>query len=214
MPDDGRSDPDAMHPRWSCPDSMPGSPRLCRAADPDRPRDSSPVSRPRPSRNCSTTARSQPAIEASAEPQLRLDPAGDANRTLTSCGHDIFGWSMRPWESVPATPRGRAADSQGRMDHPITDRLRVIGCEKVYQTAVDLILASACKAGAGIRASTPRQALLRMDVRFPGRATGWPGDDRSSIHSIAAPTESLRSMPSGPEGVELWFPGGYRMDAA
>jgi hypothetical protein len=43
----------------------------------------------------------------------------DLNRALTSCGDDIFGWSMRPWESVPAVHGGGEADSHGRMDHPI-----------------------------------------------------------------------------------------------
>jgi alkylation response protein AidB-like acyl-CoA dehydrogenase len=33
----------------------------------------------------------------------------DVNRALTACAHDIFGWSMRPWESVRrrgTRPRG------------------------------------------------------------------------------------------------------------
>jgi hypothetical protein len=34
-------------------------------------------------------------------------------------------------------PRGRAADSQDRMDQPIADRLCVIGCEEVNRTAVE-----------------------------------------------------------------------------
>jgi hypothetical protein len=61
----------------------------------------------------------------------------DVNRTLTSCHDDVFGWSMRPWDSVPATPRGRAADSQDRMDQSIGSRLRAIGCEEVNRTALD-----------------------------------------------------------------------------
>jgi hypothetical protein len=43
----------------------------------------------------------------------------DVNQTLTSCGDDIFGWSMRPWESVPAPAADGQADSHGRMDQPI-----------------------------------------------------------------------------------------------
>jgi hypothetical protein len=40
------------------------------------------------------------------------------DRALSSCGDDVIGWSMRPWESVPA-PGGDDAESHGRMDQPM-----------------------------------------------------------------------------------------------
>jgi hypothetical protein len=63
---------------------------------------------------------------ASAQPQLQStagfgSPTGlqDINRGLSPRAYDIFGWSMRPWESALPVPRVARTDCHGRMDHPI-----------------------------------------------------------------------------------------------
>jgi predicted small lipoprotein YifL len=43
----------------------------------------------------------------------------DLNGALTSCGDNVSGWSMRPWESVPAIRGAEDPDRHGRMDQPV-----------------------------------------------------------------------------------------------
>ena len=55
----------------------------------------------------------------------------DINRAVTSCSHDIFGWSMRSWESASPPRPLRGTDPQGRMDHPIGTDYRPMVAERL-----------------------------------------------------------------------------------
>jgi hypothetical protein len=69
--------------------------------------------------------RSTPAGPAAAQGRKlvsRIKPR-DVNRMLTYSIDDIFGWSMRPWESVPAIP-GTARGLPGSHGPVIEHRLR------------------------------------------------------------------------------------------
>jgi hypothetical protein len=97
----------------------------------------------RPTDHSRTFARGRPADPGHAGRDRPVDPAHDAgpegrdlkgggiNPALISCDDDVLGWSMRPWESVPARRGGGGAGFAG--SHGPADRisLRIDDCREV-----------------------------------------------------------------------------------
>jgi hypothetical protein len=82
------------------------------------------------------------AKSGSPGPVSGREPISGVNPAFISCGDDQAGWSMRPWESVPARAGGDEADSQGRMDHPAWSSLAANGCGEFKPTSLDVIQAT------------------------------------------------------------------------
>jgi hypothetical protein len=115
---------------------------------------------------------------------------GDVNRMSTSRGHEFFGWSMRPWESMPATPRA-AADSQSRMDPAIATDYGPFTGKKVNGTPP--VLGSGLWLPRSIHVWGPQDCrMIRgMSSRLSGSGPGtiWdvlPSALRSSVRSVTA----------------------------
>src|SRR5919106_1567744 len=97
---------------------------------------------------------------------------------------------MRPWESVPARPRGRATDSQDRMDHPKTS----------LNHEVKKRLTSRDRSGLSIRASK----CWRPNAPFGAYRDSRPNRAVGPTVELELPLLTLRVSSAAPKEYPLW----------
>ena len=98
---------------------------------------------------------------ARGNPSTMRSPVPDVNRTSISWRHDIFGWSMRPWESVPAV-RG-AARRTPRVAWTIPIRTHCgQWLPRGYQTALSSVRGPEAGADAGAKAEAAVASLKTL----------------------------------------------------
>jgi hypothetical protein len=133
---------------------------------------------------------------ARGNPSTMRSPVPDVNRTSISWRHDIFGWSMRPWDSVPAV-RG-AARRTPRVAWTIPIRTQHgQWSPRGYQTALSAVRGARSWSRRGGQGSGSRGAASFKTLKSLSARIAWARPQRGPRGQKLQPT---RGQGSGSRG--------------